>query len=106
MGFGGGGVFAAFMPVPEAAVDEDDGPVFRQHDVGFAGQVFVQRAVDGEAVAGAGEQGADQQFGLGVLALNLRHVPGALLFCEMINHESIRPLNTLKTQKVSVLVFF
>jgi hypothetical protein len=29
---------AILMPVPEAAVDEDDSLVFRQDDVGFAGE--------------------------------------------------------------------
>ena len=33
-------ILAALMPMPEAAVDEDDGVVFRQDDVGFAGEVF------------------------------------------------------------------
>lgn len=42
--------------MPEASVDEDDGVVFRQDDVGFAGKGFVFRTVHGEAVAEAVEQ--------------------------------------------------
>ena len=39
------------MPVPEAAVDEDDGAVFRQDEVWLAGELFVFRAVHREPVA-------------------------------------------------------
>ena len=38
-------VTAAFVPVPEAAVDEDDGAVFAQHYVGGAGQALDIYAV-------------------------------------------------------------
>lgn len=37
-GFRESEVRAILMSVPEAAVDKDDGAVFRQHDVGFAGE--------------------------------------------------------------------
>lgn len=37
-GFREAEVRAVFMPMPEAAVDEDDGAVFRQDKVGFAGK--------------------------------------------------------------------
>ncbi len=39
--------------MPEAAVDEDDGAVFRQDEVGFAGEFSVFWAVDCEPVAEA-----------------------------------------------------
>lgn len=35
---GGGGALASRVPVPEAAVDEDHGPVARQDDVRLAGR--------------------------------------------------------------------
>lgn len=50
---GGGAVFAAFVAVPEATVDEDDGFVFGEDDVGFAGEGFD---VEAEAVAEAVEE--------------------------------------------------
>ncbi len=34
------GVPAAFMPMPETAVDKDRSVVFRQNDIGFSGKVF------------------------------------------------------------------
>ena len=37
-------VFAVFVAVPEAAMDEDDGVVFRQDEIGTAGEGFVFRA--------------------------------------------------------------
>ena len=75
-GFRRSGSFASFMPVPEAAVDEDDGLVFAQDDIGLAGKVL---AMEAEAVAGAVEHGTDEQFGLGILALDRGHIPRAFL---------------------------
>ena len=57
-GFWHAEVGAVFMPVPEAAVDEDNGAVFRQDKIGFAGQGFVLRSVHREAVAEAVEHRA------------------------------------------------
>ena len=70
--FGGRGVFTAFVPVPETAVDENHGAVFRQDDIRFTRQgadVFA------DAVAGAVEHGADEDFGFGVFAAYPRHIP-------------------------------
>ena len=50
---GGGRHLAVFVPVPETSVDENDGAVFGQYDVGLAGEV---RNVEPEAVAGAVQQ--------------------------------------------------
>ena len=50
VGLGGGGDFTVLVPVPETAVDEDDGAVFGQDDVGLAGEVLH---VEPEAAAGA-----------------------------------------------------
>ena len=60
-------VTAAFVPVPEAAVDEDDGAVLAQHYVGGAGQMLDVYAV---AVAVGMQVAAHNQLGLGVLALD------------------------------------
>ena len=83
VGFGRSGVFAAFVSVPEAAVDKDHRPVFRQDDVRLA-----REAVDilPEAVACAVQHRADKHLGLRVLSFDLRHVPTAPLFCQMVGH--------------------
>jgi hypothetical protein len=39
--FRDGGVFTAFMPVPETAVDKNHCPVLRQYDIRFVGQGVV-----------------------------------------------------------------
>lgn len=72
----GGGLFAAFVPVPEAAVDKDDGFVSRQYDVGFPRQLFD---VFSEAVAGAMQHGADKDFGFGICSANAGHIPRTAL---------------------------
>src|SRR5213593_4195665 len=83
----GGAVFGAAMPVPEAAVDENDGFVFGQDDIGTAGKIpGVKAETETEPV----EQGANAHFGGGVLAANAAHVPGTALFCEPVFvHEGI-----------------
>lgn len=53
-------------------MDEDDGFVFGEDDVGFAGEVF---AVEAEAVAHAVEGGTDDDFGFRIAVFNTRHVP-------------------------------
>ena len=66
------GVFTTFVPVPEAAVDEDNGFIFRQNDIRLAGQgadVFP------EAVSGAVQHGADKDFGFCIFAAYPRHIP-------------------------------
>ena len=50
---GRGGDFAVPVPVPEAAVDENDGAMARQHDVRRAGQ---RADMDPKSMAGAVEQ--------------------------------------------------
>lgn len=60
-------VFAAFVAVPEAAVDEDDGPVLAQDNVGGAGE---PAHVDPVAVATRVQVTAHEHLGLGVLALD------------------------------------
>ena len=66
-------VGAVLMPMPEAAVDEDDGAVFRQHEIGPAGEGFVARTVDREAVAEAVEHRTKSQFGFRVPPADAGH---------------------------------
>lgn len=79
-------VTAAFVPMPEAAVDEDDGAVFAQHYVGGAGQAFDIYAV---AVAMGMQVTAHDHLGLGVLALDARHAPVPLFFTHPVCHDTI-----------------
>lgn len=85
--FRGGGVFAAFVPVPETAVDKDHCFVFRQDDVRLAGQ-FLD--VFPEAVARAVQHRADKNFRLRVFSPDSRHVPAALFWSQVI-HGGILP---------------
>ncbi len=76
-------VAAAFVAVPETAVDEDDGAVFAQHYVGGAGQALDIYAV---TVAVGVQVTAHDHLGLGVLALDARHAPVPLLFSHPVCH--------------------
>lgn len=48
--------------MPETSVNEDNDAVFWKNNVGMAGKRPIERAVDGEAIAHAMEQGADNEF--------------------------------------------
>ena len=80
--FGGGGLFAAFVSVPEAAVNKNDGVVFRQDDVGFSRQLFD---VFAEAVARAVQHRTDEDFGFGVLTFDARHIPRTSLWSQAVH---------------------
>lgn len=67
--------------MPEAAVDEDDGFVFGQNNVGFAREIFNVQA---KAVAHPMEQAPDDEFGGRVFTTNAAHVPGAACFGQAI----------------------
>lgn len=60
----------AVMPVPEAAMDEDDRTSSRKNDVGFSWQV---PAVDAKPESPAVQQASDQLLGLRVAAANPGH---------------------------------
>lgn len=62
---GGGCDLASFVPVPETAMDENHGPVFRQDDVRLAGE---GGHVKPEAVSRAVQKAADFTLRAGVLA--------------------------------------
>ena len=74
-------VFAAFVTVPEAAVDEDDCLVLAQYYVGGAGQALDIYAV---AVAVGMQVASRNQLGLGIIALDVRHSPVLLFFCSFV----------------------
>ena len=76
-------VFAAFVTVPEATVDEDDCLVLAQYYVGCAGQALDIYAV---AVAVGMKVTAHNQLGFGVLALDARHALVPLLFAHPVCH--------------------
>ena len=78
-------VFAAFVTVPEAAVDEDDCLVLAQYYVGGAGQALDIYAV---AVAMGMEVTAHNQLGFGVLALDARHALVPLLCGHSVCHDT------------------
>ena len=78
-------VFATFVTVPEAAVDEDDSPVLAQYYVGGAGQAFDVYAV---AVAMGVQITSHNQLGFGVLALDARHALVTLLFAHSVCHDT------------------
>jgi len=59
--------------MPEATVDEDDGAVFGENEVGLAREGFVFRAVYGKPVTEAVEHGAQSQLGLGVASPDAGH---------------------------------
>jgi len=75
-------VFAT-VTVPEAAVDEDGGPEFRQDDVGTAGQIFAMQA---EAEAHRVQGGADAHFGFCIGGADGGHVAAALLGIVHVGH--------------------
>lgn len=78
-------VLTVFMSVPKATVDEDDGAVFRQDEIGLAGQGFVFRAVHREAVAEAVEHRAQGELRLCVLSSDAGHDLGALFRSEYVH---------------------
>ena len=76
---------AAFVPVPEAAVDEDDCLVFAQYYVGGAGQAFDIYPV---AVAMGVQVTSHNQFRFCILALDARHAPVPLLCGHSVCHDT------------------
>jgi hypothetical protein len=59
------------MPVPKTPVNEDDGPVTGQDDVGTAGQLGRMKTKSKSELM---QQASDAQFRLGVPALHSRHI--------------------------------
>lgn len=76
-------VTAARVLVPEAAVHEDDGLVFRQHKIGLARYAFRMEAIaEAQRVQGPPEG----QFRLRVLSSDSGHHPGTGLAVDDVGH--------------------
>lgn len=75
VGPGCGGVAAAFVSMPEAAVDEHHRPVLREHEVRRAGQLSDMKSI---AKSPGEKKGAKGPFRPGVLSANARHHAAAL----------------------------
>lgn len=82
VGFRHGRIAATGVAVPEAAVDEDDGAVLGEDDVGSAGELALQA----EAQAAGEQELAHQDFGLGVPALDGSHASAALFGGHRVGH--------------------
>ena len=83
VGLGDSIVRAVLVAVPEAAVDEDDGAVFGEDDVGFAGEAFV---VDAVAESQAPEGMTQLQLRLGGGGVDGGHVCMALFWSVIVRH--------------------
>lgn len=78
-------MFAVLVPVPVATMDEDDRLLFRQDDIGTAGELFIFGAVDREAKAAPVKHGPKKELGLG-------RVKG----CAPRDHPRIRDMTQLR----------
>lgn len=78
---------ATAMHVPETAVYKDHFPVFRQHKIRLARQVF---AMQSKAVAHLMNQTSDNHLRLRIFASNARHIERTLLSCMDVSHCAFR----------------
>jgi len=69
--------------MPEAAVNKDHGPVFRQNNIGCSGQI---PAMQPEPISDCMESGPDDDFRFCVLAADCSHIPAPLLRRVNIRH--------------------
>ena len=76
-------IFATFMMMPEAAVDEHGHAIPGQYEIGRAGQI---PSVKPEPKAGRMESPAQQDLGLGVPRSDARHHPRACRTVDYIRH--------------------
>ena len=74
------------MSMPEAAIDQDDGPVFSQNQIRLSGEFSVVKAVPKPECM---EAAPDQHFGSGVSASDACHHPAAGLFVDNVSHQNI-----------------
>ena len=81
--------------MPKASVNENNRLVFRQDNIGFAGQVFYMEAV---TVAMSMKKTAHEHFGLGILALYPAHVVAARGLVMYVCHKvKLLPYNYVLT---------
>ena len=83
VGLGNGVLGATPVTVPEAAIDEDDGAVLGQHEVGGAGESAVIEPV---AVATSPQFAPDGPLRTGVPGTDAGHVVGALGWGHSVRH--------------------
>jgi hypothetical protein len=76
-----GAIHTSSMPMPKAAMNEDDGFEFRQNDVGTAGKLSD---VEAKAIAHSMKQRTNGFFRRRVLAANSAHIPRTPLFGEEV----------------------
>jgi hypothetical protein len=74
------------MAMPETPMNEDHRPVFRQDNIRSAGKIAVKRAINGEAIAVAMQQSADDNLWFRVPSSYAGHHLGALFGREDIGH--------------------
>ena len=82
-------VFAAFMPVPEATVDEDDSPVFAQDNVRMTRQTWVVQPI---AEPSAEQELPYQYLRLGVLPSYRSHATVALFPGQFVHELLLSPV--------------
>ena len=83
VGLGNDVLGATAVAVPEAAVDEDDGAVLGQDEVGGAGEAFVIEPVP---VAFVPQCVPDGPLRAGILGVDLRHYLVSLLWGHSVRH--------------------
>ena len=71
------------MPVPEATVNEDHGPVAGKNDVRFSGQVCPPKGKTEPEPMG---YGPDPQLRASVAAPDAAHVPASMFMCNSVGH--------------------
>lgn len=75
-------LFATCMPMPKAAMNENDGTEAPKNDVGFSGKRF---GMEPETETGSMKHRANSDFRRSVSALDAAHVPTAPTFIETIH---------------------
>jgi hypothetical protein len=74
---------ATVVPMPEAAVDEDHGFVFRENNIRLSWKVLHMQT---EPIPHPMQEAAHDEFRARVLATNPAHVPGTPFFAQPIAH--------------------
>lgn len=90
IGGGPSASWASYMPVPEAAVDEDDLSMARQHNVGMSREV---RTMQPEAIPKPVQQAAYYQFRSRIAIFHLGHDSAAIGGGEHIRHGARLPID-------------
>jgi len=79
---------SAFVTVPEAAVHENNGAVFRENNIGLTRQVFSVKAV---SVPKSVKDRANPHLGIGIPAFYRSHVSAALFRTMNVCHDQAIP---------------